>query len=156
MDCENIKELLPLYLNNELDDQQFKEVQKHLDSCSGCRSELDDIQELDTLLKTHLKPETTPQFRSSRIKSKKRYYYLSAVAAALVLYIIFSTVQPDKPELTWENYRITELMEMNDNLDIVDSDARKQLAINGNTLPTEDEELYSIGEDVDYLQTIEN
>ena len=155
MDCENIKELLPLYLTDELDDQQSMAVQKHLDSCSSCRSELDNLQEVDQLLKTHLKPESAPLFRLSEKKSKKRYYYLSAVAAALVLYIIFSTVQPDKPELTWENNRITELMEINDNLDILDSDYR-QLAINGTTLPAEDEELYSIGEDVDYLQTLEN
>ena len=155
MNCENIKQLLPLYLNNELDDQQFKEVQKHLQSCSDCQSELDDMQELDTLLKTHLKPETAPQFRSNRIKSQKRYYYLSAVAAAIVFYIIFSTIQTDKPEITWENNRITELMEMNDNLDILDSDDRQQRAIDDNTLPAEDGELYSISEDLDYLQTSE-
>jgi len=157
MKCENVKQMLPLCLNNELDRQQSLAFKKHLNTCSGCRSELTDLQEVDNLFKTYLKPETAPDFQSNRIKSKKRYYYLSTVAAAiLVFYIIFSTVQPDEKNLTWDNNRIIELIEMNDNLDLFYSDYTQSISTFNDSPSAEYNAFYSISEDVDYLLKLEN
>ena len=152
MNCENIKQTLPLYLNDELDHEQFIAVKNHLESCSGCLSELKELQELESLLQKNLKTVTAPDLQPDRIKSKKRYYYLSYMAAAvLVFFIVFLSIQPEEANLNWENHQISELIEMNDNLDILDSDKSKL----NQTLPynqsADSELLYTIGEDIDYL-----
>jgi predicted anti-sigma-YlaC factor YlaD len=152
MNCENIKQTLPLYLNDELDHGQFIAVKNHLESCTGCLSELKELQELESLLQKNLKTETAPDLQPDRIKSKKRYYYLSYMAAAvLVFLIVFLSIQPEEANLNWENHQISELIEMNDNLDILDSDKSKL----NQTLPynqsADSELLYTIGEDIDYL-----
>jgi hypothetical protein len=153
MNCEDLQQILPLYINHELDHQKFLLVKKHLDSCPGCRSEFSDLHEVDILVKTYIKSKTAPDFQSFKTKSKKRYYYLSAVAAAaVVFYITFSTVQRDEHSLSWENYRLSELMDMNDNLDIINSDYSRSRTTLHNKISAEDEVFYTISEDVDYLQ----
>ena len=44
--CEEILELLSLYIDNELDDVTAKAVEKHIESCSSCRSELEQLREI--------------------------------------------------------------------------------------------------------------
>ena len=152
MTCENVKDILLLYIDEELDQQQLKSVQDHLESCAGCRSEADALREVDNILDSHYKPEVAPAFNLKKTTSRKRYYYLSYVAAAILLfYIILSSVEPEKQNLNWENERLIELVELNDNLDILESAAvlsNPTLTDNG---MTENTSVYSINEDIDYL-----
>lgn len=46
MTCTKYKEWLMGYLDNELDDAQKLELQRHLDGCAECRSELEGFRKL--------------------------------------------------------------------------------------------------------------
>ncbi|HPU41407.1 MAG TPA: zf-HC2 domain-containing protein [Acetivibrio clariflavus] len=44
--CEEILELLSLYIDNELDDATAKAVEKHIELCSSCKTELEQLREI--------------------------------------------------------------------------------------------------------------
>ena len=138
-----------------MDQQQSESVKEHLESCAGCRSELDELRAVDNIIESHYKPEVAPAFNLNKTTSKRRFYYLSYVAAAiLVFYIILSTIQPEKQDLNWDNDRLIELVELNDNLDILESnDLHSHLTLTDNG-GTDHSNLYSISEDLDYLLEI--
>jgi predicted anti-sigma-YlaC factor YlaD len=152
MKCEHIKQLLPVYLNDELDHQQSVKVKNHLDTCSGCQSELAEMQEMEILLETHLKPEPAPDLQVKSNKSKSRTYYFRYVAAAvLVCVIILLVVQSDQANYNWENNRLSELTEMNENLDILEATGSADHYASSE----KDDLFYTISEDADYLETSE-
>jgi predicted anti-sigma-YlaC factor YlaD len=151
MRCENVKQLLPLYLTDELDQQQSETVKDHLASCPDCRSEFEELQEMASLLKTQLKPEPAPDLQLDTEKSKRRLYYISYVAAAaLIFFIIILAVQSDEPDLTWENNQLSVLTEMNESLDILETTA----STDPYPISNKDDLFYSISEHTDYLQSV--
>lgn len=50
MKCNEIKELLSLYIDKMLDESEMKEVEEHLSACAACRKEYDDLSEMIALL----------------------------------------------------------------------------------------------------------
>jgi len=44
--CEEILELLSLYIDNELDNDTARSVKEHIDSCSSCKTEMDQLVEI--------------------------------------------------------------------------------------------------------------
>lgn len=44
--CDEILELLSLYIDKELDDERVKMVQEHVEACSSCKSELEQLYEV--------------------------------------------------------------------------------------------------------------
>ena len=46
MTCREYKDLMMGYLDNELDDEQVRVFQEHLQSCTQCSAELDEFREL--------------------------------------------------------------------------------------------------------------
>jgi len=50
--CGSIREWLGAYADKELDPAQAAKVEQHLETCAGCRRELDQIQELHRLAKS--------------------------------------------------------------------------------------------------------
>lgn len=50
MKCNDIKELLSLYIDRLLDESQAKEVEDHLSSCDSCRKEYNEMKEIIDLL----------------------------------------------------------------------------------------------------------
>lgn len=157
MNCNDIKNILPLYLNNELDSQTFAAVKKHLKSCATCRAELSDLRGLDSYLKINLKTQTAPDFDYERTKSKKRsLYYSYLTAAALLLFIVFFAVQHETPDVRWENDNLSELIELNDELDVFSSGKAFSNAAPDYNISTTYRALYSLGEDVEYLRGLDN
>jgi anti-sigma factor RsiW len=51
---------LDAYLDGELNQRDRTEVEAHLETCSMCREELDDLRQLSSLLKAAPQPEFTP------------------------------------------------------------------------------------------------
>lgn len=58
MNCSEAKELIQIYMDNELDARNTLEVQHHLDVCSGCQSLLDYFIKQDQTLQTFVKSQT--------------------------------------------------------------------------------------------------
>lgn len=44
--CEEIRELLSFYLDNELHENERKQVVKHLEGCDACKAELDQLKDM--------------------------------------------------------------------------------------------------------------
>ena len=118
-DCEKILNLIPLYIDNMLSDEENDEVLRHLKTCKKCQSELEylksiidttkDIPEID-LPKDFHKNLMEKAEKIERTKKKKRYITLrhisTGVAAAALIAISFvalgeisehkETKQPDQ------------------------------------------------------------
>lgn len=50
MKCTEIRELLSLYIDNMLDENQVREVEEHLSSCDACRKEYNELKEIMELI----------------------------------------------------------------------------------------------------------
>ena len=50
MKCREIQEKLSAYIDKELNPDQFENVTQHLVHCSECKSELEALQKVDTVL----------------------------------------------------------------------------------------------------------
>jgi TonB family protein len=50
--CGSVRELLGAFADGELDPERTEQVRAHLETCAGCRRELDQIQELHRLAKS--------------------------------------------------------------------------------------------------------
>ncbi len=67
MNCGEVKELIQLYLDNELDARSTLVVQQHLESCSGCSRQLNALLVQDQTLKQAALAETV---ESSRVRAE--------------------------------------------------------------------------------------
>ncbi|MCZ6777177.1 MAG: HEAT repeat domain-containing protein [Ignavibacteria bacterium] len=61
MNHSQYKEWLQLLLYNELNEDQRITLEKHLDSCSGCRTELEDLKKFHSVLVQHKSIEPSEQ-----------------------------------------------------------------------------------------------
>ncbi|WP_432408887.1 DUF4349 domain-containing protein [Wukongibacter sp. M2B1] len=50
MRCEEVRDFLSLYIDNELDDKEIAEIEKHLQSCEECNREYEDLLTIQKLL----------------------------------------------------------------------------------------------------------
>lgn len=50
MKCDEVRELLSLYIDRMLDESQAREVEEHLSACSDCRKEHDDLIKISEIL----------------------------------------------------------------------------------------------------------
>ena len=50
MKCIEIRDLLSLYIDNMLDENQVQEVEEHLSSCDACKKEYNELKEISELL----------------------------------------------------------------------------------------------------------
>ncbi len=67
MNCGEAKELIQLYLDNELDARSTLAVQQHLDSCSACSRQLNALMVQDQTLKQAARAEIVD---SARVRAK--------------------------------------------------------------------------------------
>lgn len=67
MKCNEIRELLSLYIDQMLDDNQRSDVEKHLSGCEACQKEYDDLNEIHLLL-NEMEPVPVPDAFELRLK----------------------------------------------------------------------------------------
>jgi hypothetical protein len=73
MTCDDAKKLLPGWVLDEIDVEPRREVEKHLETCGGCRAER------DGLAKAHASMKTLPEVETSQAR---RDAVVTAMAAA--------------------------------------------------------------------------
>jgi hypothetical protein len=115
MNCNEIKELLSLYIDRMLDESQAAEVEEHLSSCDSCRKEYHEIKEIIDLLgqsdmipvpdafnmrlKRALKEEKQNMIASGMIgkPAKKKYQWrmITSVAAVFVVGLLTLSLYSD-------------------------------------------------------------
>lgn len=102
MDCNDIKDMLSLYIDGELDDEEKLLLEEHIEGCDDCRKELEEYRKIIGMLSS-LTDEEPPKGYCKRLHEKlvkakaerpanKRVIWLKygSIAAALVL--VFSVV----------------------------------------------------------------
>ena len=61
--CSEIKELISLYIDDELEVDERREFEEHMDSCEECRNELDELEQIVGLCRTASEEELPADFR---------------------------------------------------------------------------------------------
>ena len=69
MNCENVKELLWAYLENETTAEETAEIEKHLETCAACRNELEQQKEIRNALAS-LPDEELPEGYHTELMQK--------------------------------------------------------------------------------------
>lgn len=95
MKCNEIRELLSLYIDQMLDESQVKEIEEHLSVCDACRKEYNELMELHELL-GHVEMIPVPdafQFRLKKVlkvekKKKSQWRILTSVAAVFAVGVL--------------------------------------------------------------------
>lgn len=114
MSCEKVMEMLSLYIDNELDEQESNEIEKHLRTCEECNREYEDLLAIKKLLSETPQVELPLGFKeelhkklvecstednnevidfkeeSKKVRSKKRFNWkvLSGIAAGILLTVV--------------------------------------------------------------------
>jgi len=108
MKCNEIRELLSLYIDQMLDESQIKEVEEHLSACDACRNEYNELKEMvdllghaemipvpaafDFRLKKALKEEKQSMLASGMIgkplKKKSQWRMLTSIAAVFAVGVL--------------------------------------------------------------------
>jgi predicted anti-sigma-YlaC factor YlaD len=100
MTCQEYKDMMMAYLDNELDDQQKQTFQEHLASCPKCSAELKDFKKLKQLTDgvKFVEPEDKiwEQYWSNvynRIERNIGWIFFSIAAILLVIYGGFKLIE---------------------------------------------------------------
>ena len=113
MNCEKCPELLNDYLDNELDESVYAEVENHIGKCPGCKAELDRLAKMRSLL-NDLKDVQVPEGEREAfigalrdrieaeggkvtvVKPDRRPWLVASIAVVAVLIIAISIPRPAK------------------------------------------------------------
>lgn len=57
MNCNDIKDMLPLYIDEELDDKEKKLVEEHIEKCENCRKEFEEYKKIIYMLQNMFEEE---------------------------------------------------------------------------------------------------
>lgn len=142
--CGEIKNLIPLYIKNELDKDIYEVIKSHLDECSSCAKEHAKINGILSILSGIEEEELPVNFRndlreklnqvnSEKVSSLKLFVkkpvfrIISATAACmLIVFAIKGTLTDDGLKDSSQNEGDLEIMSMesmNDDIDINDEES---------------------------------
>jgi len=101
--CDDYKDLLMGYLDNELSNEQRRRLEEHLARCADCASELDDFRKLKAITDevTLLEPEDRiwQDYWSgiyNRIERSIGWIMFSVAAIALIIYVLEERKLPNE------------------------------------------------------------
>ncbi|HHV98106.1 MAG TPA: hypothetical protein GXX36_00800 [Clostridiaceae bacterium] len=104
--CDEIRELIYIYVDGELDEAQRAEFEEHINSCADCRNELDEIKSIISMCNSIEEEELPDNFREELhskllavkeenmrknkvVTLRNRYIrIISAVAACLLIVVL--------------------------------------------------------------------
>jgi len=64
MNCDHVKNLISLYIDNELDEKECHEFEEHISSCESCRNELNEMLKTVKLLRSIPQVELPSNFKA--------------------------------------------------------------------------------------------
>lgn len=165
MNCKDIQELLSLYLDHELTEQEATEVKNHLKKCSDCRATLELYQLLkdkcDVLKEEREVPKQFHTDLMNKIETlempkKKTSFSLnhrvySAIAAVFAIVFILSIAKPWSYNDTTSNQEHVSMKDMEDTAE-ESSDATLRMY---STSPPDTNSIYENEENVSIYGTTE-
>ena len=69
MDCDVVKELLPAYVDGELDPPAIARLHQHLDGCAACAADLRELHQLQALVAGHALRHQAPPDLLARVRA---------------------------------------------------------------------------------------
>jgi len=69
MNCNEIKDMMTLYIDGELEDKEKKIFEEHIEDCEGCRKELEDYKKIISMLQ-NMTEEDPPKGYCNRLHEK--------------------------------------------------------------------------------------
>ena len=111
MNCSDFKQMLDLYIDGELNEDQRKSLEAHAAHCSSCRNELTASEQLRDIL-SHMDDNiavplpaqaawrSAVRAEAKRIRLKKVYAVCGTVAAVCMLTVGVTAMLDRKPELS--------------------------------------------------------
>lgn len=100
MNCNEIKDMFQLYIDDELDGKEKMLVEEHLEKCENCRKELEEYEKIKLLLKNMVEQEPPKGYCNrlhekllkTKVKNKfsrsARWMKYGSIAASIVLLIM--------------------------------------------------------------------
>ena len=86
MSCEKYENLIPSYLENEMEQAEKKELLRHIDGCPNCREQLKALQYMQSMLGREEAPAKPPAKMKARIYARL-YRDLLIIFAGLVIIV---------------------------------------------------------------------
>jgi predicted anti-sigma-YlaC factor YlaD len=122
MNCEDIKNLLPIYKTGELSEDDKNHIKNHLNECLSCRTEFEDLNKINSVLKDAIELEEVPVIQS--IPATKHFRKRFLIAAALVIFTVlisFIFLQQNKqaPNFAWEDDSFQEILNFHKEIDFI-------------------------------------
>ncbi|NLD50300.1 MAG: hypothetical protein GX660_24440 [Clostridiaceae bacterium] len=104
--CNEVKELISMYIDNELDEMDRKNVEKHVESCTECKNELEDLRKMVNFLGSFDEVDLPSDFKETlheklvnnkeKMQNRNRFllisnnkYFRAVTSVAAVILIIF-------------------------------------------------------------------
>lgn len=99
MNCNEIKDMLPLYIDDELDDKEKKLVEEHIEKCENCKKELEEYKKIIYMLQNMTEEEPPKGYCKrlhekllktkveKKISTRSRWIKYGSIAAAFVLVV---------------------------------------------------------------------
>ena len=103
MDCESVRIVLSPYLDGELDAEERKAFERHIEACKDCRAALDEARAMSRALRADVPHERAPSGLAARIQAglagadsrvaaRRWYGRMPALAAASVALFLLGGV----------------------------------------------------------------
>jgi len=109
MKCQEVREKISAYIDEELDPALSRSIAEHLSGCSLCEAELEVFQNIDTALKGLPTYELAPEF-AEQVSLRVRESYASAGRSGLIHRVFalsvkffesfFELLEPPEPSST--------------------------------------------------------
>ncbi|MBP1926081.1 hypothetical protein J2Z76_001945 [Sedimentibacter acidaminivorans] len=99
MNCNEIKDMLSLYIDGELDENEKKTVEEHVGICESCRNELEQYQKIINVLQNLIEEEPPKGYckrlhekllkakQQKKISARSKWVKYGSIAAAFVLVV---------------------------------------------------------------------
>jgi hypothetical protein len=105
MKCQEVREKISTYMDEELDPALSQSIAQHLSGCIVCQEELKAFQNIDTMLKGLPRYELAPEFAEQvilRVSKSSTSAEKSGLLALLVHFFenFFDLLDPPKPSST--------------------------------------------------------
>lgn len=119
-----------LYLKNELSAAERTEMETHIENCSKCNAEMEQLRQMDRILHTSIKTEPAPDLNADvfvSAQSRNYWKYAVAVAATIIIFVSIFTLNKDWPEqiscLQWDDKGLYELIELHERIECISANS---------------------------------
>ena len=116
MNCNQVQEVLMLYLKNELPVEQKIKTEEHLSGCNICSEELKNLKVTDHILLSSKNIVEAPEFhRGSKWNTKRKYILSAAAIIVMIATIIRYSSSPEhytSNRQIWASNHLDDIIEL--------------------------------------------